>query len=465
MPAIEIELPTDRNRVGRLLLTDNDGFPLLGPYPVCGRANDFAASEHGNPTRSPLRPYGDTPTGQYRVRGFAATGAGTPYDTRKFGRSGMIVLEPLQSEAPIAGRNDGWVLLIHAGTPNPGSSLLYATNGSLRMYDNDLRELIDVIRGDPSLICTVRGTNEFAASPLVTLDPNYDEGDPPLAADQMLSGGARLIVCVSNATSGVRHRYRNLQQIKGFADSMGYSVRLLWGVTSGVSFCRHEELFDAIPSVEIENISHRELIAIGHRSNEISMNHAGETLRVLQPAEPPVDRFFAWDCPTAEALGKRVPGAIPPVVARLCPALQSQVDSYVAANSIEERLGIRVRVTEQASDWRRPRRLRDELNETLESLRQIPRHYPVFLATDSEYIQQALLSHFADARILPKNFDLKEETGGYVHRQDKDAMFTFLKEVGCLSACRQIISIGGFLNDRTLGRKIIREPYEKTLLP
>jgi hypothetical protein len=186
---------------------------------------------------------------------------------------------------------------------------------------------------------------------------------------------------------------------------------------------------------------------------------------VLQPEETPVDRFFAWDCKTAEALGKRVPGAIPVVAAKICPALQAQVDVYVAANSFQQRLGIRVRVTEQPTDWRRPRRLRDELDEALESLRKIPRHYPVFLATDSEYIQHALLSHFTDARFLPKNFDLKEETGGYVHRQDKDAMFTFLREVGCLSACRQVISVGGFLNDRTLGRKVIREPYEKTILP
>src|SRR5271170_2543187 len=155
MPTIEIVLASDRNRVGRLILKDDAGRKLAGPYSVCGRANDFAASEHRNPTRSPLQPYGDTPTGEYRIRGIVRTGRGTAYDATVFGKSGMIVLEPVRGEAAIADQNGRHVLVIHAGTPNPASRLLYATNGSLRMYEHHLRELIDAVRDEPSTICTI----------------------------------------------------------------------------------------------------------------------------------------------------------------------------------------------------------------------------------------------------------------------------------------------------------------------
>src|SRR5271165_6576823 len=182
MPTIEIILASDRNRVGRLILKDDAGRKLAGPYSVCGRANDFAASEHRNPTRSPLQPYGDTPTGEYRLRGIVRTGRGTAYDATLFGRFGMIALEPVRGQAAIADQNGRHVLVIHAGTPNPASRLLYATNGSVRMYDDDLRELIEALRGESSVICRISETNEFATSLTVTLDPTYDEGDPPLLA-------------------------------------------------------------------------------------------------------------------------------------------------------------------------------------------------------------------------------------------------------------------------------------------
>jgi len=79
----------------------------------------------------------------------------------------------------------------------------------------------------------------------------------------------------------------------------------------------------------------------------------------------------------------------------------------------------------------------------------------VFIATDSDYIQQRLLSHFIDSRFLSKRFELREQTGGYVHRTDKDAMLTFLKEVSCLCACRHIINYGGFLNENSVRYKFI----------
>jgi hypothetical protein len=254
-----------------------------------------------------------------------------------------------------------------------------------------------------------------------------------------------------------------MQQVKGFADYAGYSLRMLWGVTSGVSYCRHEELFEAVPGIEIENVPHEEIAAAWRGDKTGSLNHKGETLRVLQPGEAPVDRFFAWDCKTAEALGSLVPSQITPITAKACPALREQLDVYLQANSMEDRLGIRIRVTERETDPRKPHRVKDELDAVLESLRRIPDHLPVFIATDSEYIQQGLLSHFVDSRFFFKSFEQQEPTGGYVHRTDKDAMLTFLKEIGCLCACRHIINFGGFLNESSVRHKLIREPYDRLM--
>src|SRR5271170_4347820 len=204
---IEIILASDRNRVGRLILKDDAGRKLAGPYSVCCRANDFAASEHRNPTRSPLQPYGDTPTGEYRLRGIVRTGRGTPYDATVFGKFGMIALNPVRGQAAIADQNGRHVLVIHGGTPNPASRLLYATNGSVRMYDDDLRELIEAVRGESSVICKISETNEFATSVTVTLDPTYDEGDPPLLAQDQPKATA-----VTSAAVAVSLNFPKIQE-------------------------------------------------------------------------------------------------------------------------------------------------------------------------------------------------------------------------------------------------------------
>jgi len=67
MSRIHVQLPADRDYAGLLQLEDDFGHVIAGPYAVCGRANDEAAREHGNPARATTLPYGDTPLGTYRV--------------------------------------------------------------------------------------------------------------------------------------------------------------------------------------------------------------------------------------------------------------------------------------------------------------------------------------------------------------------------------------------------------------
>src|SRR3989442_355748 len=62
---IDVELPTDRARPGKLTLKDDQGHVLAGPFDVLGKADNGRAAQEGNPTRDSTRSYGDTPTGTY----------------------------------------------------------------------------------------------------------------------------------------------------------------------------------------------------------------------------------------------------------------------------------------------------------------------------------------------------------------------------------------------------------------
>src|SRR5579862_1075500 len=273
---------------------------------------------------------------------------------------------------------------------------------------------------------------------------------------------AKLVVCAAKAYAGVRHRYAMLRQVKGFADRYGYAVRFLWGMTRGVSDCRHEELFAAIPGVEVRNISADEVAAIRLSSEtDGRFTYDGESLRMIRANEPPSERFFSWDLDGAEELARLAGGHCPPLYAKTCRSLQMQVDAYVHENGIWDRLGIRVRATESLNQRSRLHRVKSEMDHVLYALYRIPWYVKVFIATDSEYVQKSLLAHFSNAKVLLKEFDLLEPTGRYVHRGDKKAMLTFLKEVGCLSACRKVISIGGFLNDELIQSKVIKAPYNE----
>lgn len=272
---------------------------------------------------------------------------------------------------------------------------------------------------------------------------------------------SKVIVCAATPSSGVRHRFLVMQRIKGFADHFRYSARMLWGVSRGVSYCRFEELFAPIPGLAIENISEREVIGLAHQvAASSSVNYKGRSLRVFLPGAAPAKDIFAWNLSASASLARLLPRRPPSLVARLSKPLQAQASVWIRRHDLTNRLGIRVRVEELASQPRKPHRVRRELDEVITSIIRIPWHTRVFIATDSEYIQQMLASHFYDARFFLKRFDLEEATGRYVHRQDRHAMFTFLKEVYCLCACSKIINIGGFLNDNSVKARVIKEPYQ-----
>jgi hypothetical protein len=182
VPKLKIQLPKDRNYTGVLRVEDDLGRALAGPFLVCARANDLAASEHGNPRRLQALPYGDTPVGGYRVARTVGTGRGTQFDVGQFGRAGIIMLEPVSGEAAIAEANGRWFIGIHGGAPG-AHGRLRSTNGCIRMRDEDVAAVIAAVAGFPNIICECTETSSHATSMLVTIDPDYDEGDPiPLNA-------------------------------------------------------------------------------------------------------------------------------------------------------------------------------------------------------------------------------------------------------------------------------------------
>lgn len=279
----------------------------------------------------------------------------------------------------------------------------------------------------------------------------------------MLSSPKRVVVCATTPGSGVRHRFMALSALKHFADRFGYSVCMLWGVTRGVAFCQFEELFAPLPGVRIVNISDAALAGVAECAyKKQTITFGSQPLPLFRPDQSGwkrPDRFFSWDLPGAFALAREVGSPSKHLVAPVSPPIQERVAKYVRRHGLESRLGIRVRVEEYSERNRKPHRIQRELDEVLTSIIRLPWHSRVFIATDSQYIQTMLASHFNDARYIEKQFDLRQKTGNYVHRQDKRAMFTFLEEVDCLCRCRKIINIGGFLNERSVQTKIISEPY------
>jgi hypothetical protein len=269
--------------------------------------------------------------------------------------------------------------------------------------------------------------------------------------------------------AGIRHRFLSLNQAKIFADYWNYQLHFLWGLTVGVSFCPFEELIAPVPGVEIINLPDWELSRLEEtcRSSE-TVRFRGETLSVFKPVAPLYDRTLAfdlsWDLAATTALEQLVPSefrSTEPVRAAPCGQIQEVADHYICEHELTRRVGIRVRVTESHTDGRKPRRIPQELEKTVRSIIRLPWYVPVFVVTDSEYIQQTLASHFHDTRFLPKRFEERDSSGRYVNRHDRAAMRTFVTEVACLGACPKIVNIGGFLNDESARDRTIEPPFDR----
>lgn len=137
---IEIVLNPDRMRPGTLSVFDEAGALSLGPLPCLGRADNSMAAKHGNRSRSPLLPFGDTPTGGWQVVQHVPPSAEGMVE-RTYGPHGALDLWPTSGEAVAAYANGRRGIWIHGGAPSATGGLR-PTYGCIRVANSAIREII-----------------------------------------------------------------------------------------------------------------------------------------------------------------------------------------------------------------------------------------------------------------------------------------------------------------------------------
>lgn len=271
--------------------------------------------------------------------------------------------------------------------------------------------------------------------------------------------------------SGIKHRFKTLNQALAFARWKNYQLTYVWGVSEAVGYCRYEDLLAPVPEVRMINVSETELKEIEatcRRSQTIGFrNHRLSTHR---PGDAVSDHMFVFDLwgdfAETTSLHEQVPVALQaalPVQANASSELQSLASAFSRKHKLANRVGIRVRVTENPADGRTLCRVQRELDKAIKSIIRLPWYIPVFIVTDSEYVQQMLSSHFHDSRYFPKTFSEIEKGNSYVNRKDSSAMRTYMMEIACLTSCRNILNYGGFINEEFVSEKIIESTCHPSL--
>jgi hypothetical protein len=131
------------------------------------------ATRHGNPMRISTLPYGDTPTGEYRVIRVAPSGSGTEFPEASFGPHGVLELEGTLGAAALAEANGRFVIMVQGGEPGSGNALR-ATNGAIRLSSESMRELL-VALGAQAVGTLCRCTESaFEDWPLEAAEPPVD---------------------------------------------------------------------------------------------------------------------------------------------------------------------------------------------------------------------------------------------------------------------------------------------------
>ena len=262
--------------------------------------------------------------------------------------------------------------------------------------------------------------------------------------------------------SGIKHRFRTLNQALAFARWKDYQLTSVWGVSEAVAYCRYEDLLEKLPEIRIVNVSELELkeIEAAYRSSKAICSQKN-CISTYKPGDSVSDQMFVFDLwgdfAETMSLYSQVPGSakVKPIQAKAAAELELKASVFYRKHKLPKRVGIRVRVTENPADGRILCRAQRELDKAIKSIIRIPWYVPVFIVTDSEYIQQMLSSHFADSTYLPKKFSQIDKCATYVNRKDPSAMRTYMMEIACLTSCRNIVNYGGFINEESVTDKII----------
>jgi hypothetical protein len=178
MPRIVVVLPSDRSHTGVLSFLDDQGHRIAGPFRVFGQADRDIATKKQNPNRDTLKPFGNTPTGTYRVDGFVPPKDFA--DSLKHGAIDRIVITPTGGDALVAKGNGRTGLEIHGGHLGAGG-VLRPTSGCLRLSDSDMASLVGTIQvfGVPGFTETVEVDVAEPGAPTGADTGGDDDDDPP----------------------------------------------------------------------------------------------------------------------------------------------------------------------------------------------------------------------------------------------------------------------------------------------
>ena len=158
MKRIVVLLPSNRSLVGQLFVYDEDHV-CFGPVAALGKADGGEAAAHGNPSRDPAKPFGDTPTGQFI--GSLRYEENTPHDLHSFGNPDWTGKIPIIHLQPLNGDSDAWRrqmfegaavdvgLAIHSGAPG-GFGELRPTFGCVRVKQGDRDAILAQLAGLPT---------------------------------------------------------------------------------------------------------------------------------------------------------------------------------------------------------------------------------------------------------------------------------------------------------------------------
>ncbi len=143
---LKIDLWKDRMRLGAAHITSAAGEELLTGLECLGVADNQAAIAHGNPSKDPLRPFGNTPVGLYHgVIIGAAVG-----DPNGYGTERRILIVPKSGPCVLAEAepNNRAGLLCHGGALNPNYKAwhgLRPTFGCIRFSDMGMKAILSVV--------------------------------------------------------------------------------------------------------------------------------------------------------------------------------------------------------------------------------------------------------------------------------------------------------------------------------
>lgn len=128
----------DRAQPGEFRLIDPAGSPVL--VGAClGKADGQQAAKVGNPSRNPVRPYGDTPLGRYAPARLTTFNPPHP-------RLGLYGIELIGEAGPaLAAMAERAGLWVHGGR---GDGRLVPTYGCLRLLDRDMAAVARRVGGD-----------------------------------------------------------------------------------------------------------------------------------------------------------------------------------------------------------------------------------------------------------------------------------------------------------------------------